>query len=94
LTGASVVAIVGGTVGSAANATYQRFVLAATWTAASAADASVTIPLNPSGLAPGGMYPCATAARYGLEIRGVDSSGLVYQWPSRQSIPFVVRIRL
>jgi hypothetical protein len=93
LTGASVICVIAGTVGLGANATYQRFVLAATWTAASLGAASVAIPMNPSSLAPNN-YPCATAGRYNLEIRGVDANGIIYQWPGRQAIPFIVRPKL
>ena len=94
LTGASVIGIVAGTIGSGISATYQRFVLAATWTTASLADASVSIPMNPSSLSPNGPWPCASPGRYSLEVRGVDSNGLVYQWPPRSAIPFIVRIKL
>jgi hypothetical protein len=90
LSGASVTAIIGGTVGNV----YSRYVLAATWNAASLGMASIAIPLNPSGLAPSFGYPCATAGRYNLEVRAVDSTGNVYQWPGRTPIPFIVRARV
>lgn len=92
LTGASVVAVVGGTVGSGPGAVYARYVLPATWTVASQAMASVTIPLSPSSLA--ATNPCASAGVYGFEVRAVDSSGLVTQWPPDAPVPFVVRKHL
>jgi hypothetical protein len=94
LTGASVIGIIGGTVGSGVTAAYARYVLAATWTSASAGAASIAIPMNPSGLAPSFGYPCATAGRYNLEVRLVDSTGNAYQWPARAPIPFIVRPRV
>ena len=93
LSGASVIGVVAGTVGSGLSATYQRFVLPATWNTASLGMASVAIPLLPSG-ASVNNYACATPARLSLEIRAVGSDGLVTQWPQDEAIPFIVRAKL
>lgn len=92
-TGASIIAVVGGTVGSGAVATYMRYVLSGTWNSASLGMASVSFPLNPSTLAPS-VYPCWVPARLELEVRAVDAAGGVTQWPSDAAIPFIVRRRL
>jgi hypothetical protein len=65
--------------------------LPASWSVPSSGDASVTFALSPSGLT---SYPCATAGVFGMEIRAVDSTGLVTQWPSNKPIPFIVRAKL
>ena len=91
-TGASVTAVVAGTVGSGVAATYMRYVLAGTWNSASLGMGSVAFPLDPSALAPS-MYPCWVPGRLEMEIRAVSTSG-VTQWPSDQAIPFIVRRRL
>lgn len=93
LSGASVIGIVGGTVGSGNAATYMRYVLAATWNSASLGMASVTIPLDPSAMAPS-VYPCWIPGRLEFEVRAVASGGAVTQWPADAAIPFVVRRRL
>lgn len=90
LTGASVIGVVGGTAGSGAAATYMRWVLPATWNSASLGMGSVTIPLNPSALAPT-SYPCWVPGRFEFEMRAVSALGEVTQWPQDQTIPFVVR---
>jgi hypothetical protein len=92
-TGASITAIVGGTVGSGVAATYMRYVLAGTWNSASLGMASIAFPLDPSAMAPS-VYPCWVPARLELEVRAVDSGGGITQWPGDQAIPFIVRRRL
>jgi len=93
LTGASVIGVIGGTVGSGNAATYMRYVLAATWNSASLGMASVTIPLDPSAMAPS-VYPCWVPGRLEFEVRAVSALGGVTQWPADQAIPFIVRRRL
>lgn len=93
LSGASVVGVVGGTVGSGPLATFRSWLLPATWNAASLGAASIAIPLNPSALAPTN-YPCASAAKLSFEVRGIDSGGAVYNWPAAAPIPFIVRIKV
>lgn len=93
LTGASVVGVIGGTVGSGPLATYRSWLLAATWNTASLGRASIAIPLNPSALAPSN-FPCASAARLMFEVRAVDSGGAIYNWPAADPIPFLVRIKV
>lgn len=92
-TGASVIAVVGGTVGSGNAATYMRYVLAGTWNNASLGMGSIAFPLDPSALAPS-VYPGWVPARLEMDVRAVASGGAITQWPQDVSIPFVVRRRL
>lgn len=91
----SVSLVVGGTVGSGVSATVVSFALAATYQVASGASQGyVFAPLDPSGLASiGSAWCCASAARLVAEFRAVGSDGQRYSWPSRESIPFIVRAK-
>lgn len=92
-TGASVIGVVGGTVGSGAIATYMRYVLSGTWNSASIGMGSIAFPLDPSALSPS-VYPCWVPARLEFEVRAVSAVGAITQWPPDAAIPFVVRRRL
>lgn len=93
VTGASIIGVVAGTAGSGAAATYMRYVLPATWNSASIGMGSITIPLDPSSLAPS-VYPCWVPGRFEFEVRAVASGGAITQWPQDEPVPFIVRRRL